>query len=139
MNRALPFVLLVPAIAMAACGAGVGPGGGDAGADSSTATGGAACTADPDCNNDPMLSSLLGKCTTGVCVCNPRVAVTNGKCGEADGSTPSNCEEKGGKCFGLGGGTPPPSSYRAANPGEATCGSYPGTHGGTDTGCFFPK
>lgn len=136
----LRLACIAPAIAIAACGGGVGPASGDAGADSSKATGAASCTADHECNHDPALSSLLGTCTGGLCVCKPGVTVTNGTCGEADGSTPSNCEAKGGKCFGLGDGPPPPSSYRPATPEEdATCGSYPGTHGGTDSGCFFLK
>lgn len=138
----LGIVRLVPhaasAIAVAACG-GVAPSIADAGSDASSAAAGG-CTSDSQCNTDPTISSLLGTCTNGACVCKTGIPRTvGGTCGAEDGSIPSDCEAKGGKCFGLGGGPPPPSNYRPATPDEATCGSYPGTQGGTDQGCFFLK
>ena len=100
----------------------------DASVDSGSGGGaGAVCLTDAECNEDPAISSLRGRCSphsdesNGVCICNPGVAQTpNGKCGESprDGGPPSDdCIAKGGVCLES---TPPPN-YRPAEKGEGTC------------------
>lgn len=55
-----------------------------------------ACTGDPDCNENPAMSSLSGKCFFGVCMCNIGLYVQpNGKCGKTE---PGGCTTSGGKC-----------------------------------------
>jgi hypothetical protein len=124
--RLLPLAAAagIPVIASAACNAQLATVlSSDASSDSPTGGGGgASCTSDPECNNDPAISSLRGKCTNGVCVCNPDVAATpNGKCGDpipgGEGGA-YDCVAKGGLCIGKS--TPPPN-YRPAGAGEGTC------------------
>jgi hypothetical protein len=126
--RLLPLaaVAAVPVIASAACNAQVATvlSSNDSGVDSGGGGGGgAACTGDPQCNDNPTISSLRGKCTDGVCVCNPGVLTTpSGKCGDvsADASTNTDdCVAKGGVC--ISNDLPAPPTHRPAGPGEGTC------------------
>lgn len=129
MLRFAPFVSVL-ALSIAACGGSTVDGG------SSTS-----CSADLECNNAPSLTSeALGKCTKGACVCNPGIeSASNGKCGNADGSIPSNCEEKGGMCFAPDSIEKFPANYHTATAADdATCGAYAGTNGGTDVICIMP-
>jgi hypothetical protein len=122
-SRLLPLagIAALPALAAAACNAQVATVlNSDAGPDATPA--GAACSTDPDCNENPAISSLRGRCSNGRCACNPGVVVTaSGKCGDVttDGGAKGDCEAKGGMCVGPD-ATPPPT-YRKANAGEGTC------------------
>ena len=123
--RLLPLaaVAAVPFIASAACNAQVAAVlSSDASPDSAGGGGGASCTSDPQCNDDPTISSLRGTCTGGVCVCNPGVAATpNGTCGDpsVDAGAADDCVKKGGLC--ITNDLPVPASYRPAGKGEGTC------------------
>lgn len=58
--------------------------------------GDAACTTDPDCNDDPSVSALHGGCFMGVCICkNGFFVQPNGKCGP---TKPASCPSSGGTC-----------------------------------------
>jgi len=140
--RLLPLaaVAAAPVLGSAACNAQLATVlSSDASADSSGGGGGgASCNSDQECNDNPAVSSLHGKCSPhsdesrGVCVCNPGISMTpNGKCGKAtgDGGTnPDDCVAKGGVC--LGKSTPPPN-YRPAGNGEGTCAG--------DAACWVPE
>lgn len=56
----------------------------------------AACTVDTGCNDDPKISSSVGTCTLGICVCRPGAYLQpSGKCGFA---APPLCLPQGGAC-----------------------------------------
>ena len=132
--RLLPLaaVAAVPVIGSAACNAQLATVlSSDASADSSgggDGGGGASCNSDQECNDDPAISALLGKCSPhsdesrGICTCNPGVPTTpSGKCGAATGDggpNPDDCVAKGGLCLGK---STPPQNYRPAGKGEGTC------------------
>lgn len=57
---------------------------------------GPVCYNDPGCNDNPATSTLLGKCTFGICVCNQSSYVQpSGKCGP---TPPPDCTTQGGTC-----------------------------------------
>jgi hypothetical protein len=121
--RLLPVAALaaLPVIASTACNAQVATVlSSDGGPDSGAGGGGARCTSDPECNENPAVSALRGRCTNGTCVCNSDVVATaNGKCGDpVVDAGPFDCVAKGGLCVGR---SIPPPNYRPAKSGEGTC------------------
>lgn len=59
------------------------------------ASGAPVCYNDAGCNEDPSVSSLLGKCTYGICVCNAGAVQPSGKCA----TTPApECVKQVGTC-----------------------------------------
>lgn len=95
-RRLVPITIAALAISLgAACNAQVATvlaTDGDAAAAPPAAT----CTSDPQCNDDPTISSLRGKCSGGVCVCNPGIATTPaGKCGSPTGTVPTTDADAG--------------------------------------------
>jgi hypothetical protein len=75
------------------------PGDGGVSVDGSSvdaATAGRACVSDVDCNDDPAVSSLLGSCFEGLCICRDGAQVQpSGRCGRDDAPA---CVEQGGRC-----------------------------------------
>lgn len=56
------------------------------------------CATDQECNDDPAISSLAGRCFAGLCFCLPSFYVQkSGRCGSG---VPPACVEQGGECQG---------------------------------------
>jgi len=59
------------------------------------ASGAPVCYNDAGCNEDASVSSLLGKCTFGICVCNTGTVQPSGKCAA---TPPPECSKQAGTC-----------------------------------------